>query len=178
LTARLVALAFDAAAPNELARFWAQALRWSIGRAGGAAVELVPTDATSFNLLFRPGAHEKVGQNRIHLDLTTSSLDDHLDTVAELLTIGATHIDIGQDPDDTHVVLADPEGNEFCIIEPSNRFLAGCPRLGESTATAPGASGVSSARRSDGRWSGTRTRRRRSRHPTAPDRRSPGAVLR
>ena len=56
--------------------------------------------------------------------------------MAELLAIGARHIDIGQDPSDTHVVLADPEGNEFCIIEPQNRFLAGCPRLGRSTATA------------------------------------------
>ena len=40
------------------------------------------------------------------------------------------HIDIGQDPNDDHVVLADPEGNELCIIDPSSRFLATCPRLG------------------------------------------------
>ena len=130
MTAQLVALAFDAMAPNELARFWAHALRWNIRRGRWRRVELVPTDATSFRLLFRPGAHQKVGQNRIHFDLTTTSLDDQNDTVAELLAIGATHIDIGQDPNDTHVVLADPEGNEFCIIEPSNRFLASCPRLG------------------------------------------------
>ena len=130
MTAQLVALAFDAMAPDELARFWAHALRWNVGEAGGGGIELVPTDATSFRLLFRPVAHQKVGQNRIHFDLTTTSLDDQNDTVAELLAIGATHIDIGQDPNDTHVVLADPEGNEFCIIEPSNRFLATCPRLG------------------------------------------------
>lgn len=40
------------------------------------------------------------------------------------------HIDIGQGPDEGQVVLADPEGNELCIIEPTNRFLADCPRLG------------------------------------------------
>ncbi|MGB8859157.1 MAG: VOC family protein, partial [Ilumatobacteraceae bacterium] len=68
--------------------------------------------------------------NRIHFDLTSTSLDDQTNTVAQLLAIGARHIDIGQDPGETHVVLADPEGNEFCIIEPDNRFLAGCPRLG------------------------------------------------
>jgi hypothetical protein len=130
MTAQLVALAFDAVAPNELARFWAHALRWNIREADGGPIELVPTDATSVHLLFRPVKHHKVGQNRIHVDLTTTSLDDQNDTVAELSAIGATHIDIGQDPDATHVVLADPEGNEFCIIEPSNRFLAGCPRLG------------------------------------------------
>jgi hypothetical protein len=81
-------------------------------------------------LLFRPRANEKAGQNRIHIDLTTTSLDDQNDTVAGLLAIGATHVDIGQDPNEAHVVLADPEGNEFCVIEPSNRFLANCPRLG------------------------------------------------
>jgi len=126
----LVALAFDAIAPNELARFWAHALRWRIREADGVGVELVPTDTTSFRLLFQPVAHAKVGQNRIHLDLTTTSVDDQKDTVAELLAIGARHIDIGQEPNDAHVVLADPEGNEFCIIEPYNRFLSSCPRLG------------------------------------------------
>jgi hypothetical protein len=130
MTARLVALAFDAMAPNELARFWAHALRWNVREPDSGPVDLVPTDATSFQLLFRPVEHQKVGQNRLHFDLTTTSLDDQNDTVAELLAIGATHVDIGQDPDDAHVVLADPEGNEFCIIEPSNRFLASCPRLG------------------------------------------------
>jgi hypothetical protein len=130
MTARLVALAVDAMAPEELARFWAHALRWDVRAADAIGVELIPTDATSFRLRFGPAASEKVGQNRIHFDLTTRSLDDQTNTVAQLLTIGASHIDIGQDPDDTHVVLADIEGNEFCIIEPDNRFLAGCPRLG------------------------------------------------
>ena len=130
MTAQLVALAFDAAAPTDLARFWAQALRWHIGEADGVGVELVPTDATSFSLLFQPGAHAKLGQNRIHFDLTTTSVDDQNDTVGELLAIGARHIDIGQGPDDAHVVLADPDSNEFCIIEPYSRFLASCPRLG------------------------------------------------
>ncbi len=130
MTVRLVALAFDALEPVELARFWAHSLRWQIREADELRVELVPTDDTSFDLLFRPVAHAKVGRNRIHFDLTTTSLDDQSDTVAELLAVGARHIDIGQDPDDAHVVLADPEGNEFCIIEPENRFLASCPRLG------------------------------------------------
>ena len=130
MTVQLVALAFNAIAPNELARFWAHALRWSIREAEGVDVELVPTDTTSFGVLFRAVPSEKVGQNRIHFDLTTTSLDGQHDTVAEILAIGGRHIDIGQDPNDTHVVLADPEGNEFCIIEPDNRFLASCPRLG------------------------------------------------
>jgi catechol 2,3-dioxygenase-like lactoylglutathione lyase family enzyme len=129
MAARLVALAFDAVAPEELARFWAEALGWEIGRREAGTVELVPTDVTSFGLLFRPGP-EKVGQNRIHFDLTTSSEDDQRRTVTDLVAIGGRHLDIGQSPEEPHVVLADPEGNELCIIEPWNRFLAGCPRLG------------------------------------------------
>jgi hypothetical protein len=130
MTAQLVALAFNAIAPNQMARFWARALRWDIREDGRFGVELAPTDATSFRVLILPAADEKVGQNRIHFDLTTTSAGDQTNTVAELLANGATHIDIGQDINDTHVVLADPEGNELCVIEPDNRFLAGCPRLG------------------------------------------------
>jgi Glyoxalase-like domain len=72
----------------------------------------------------------KAGQNRIHLDLTTTSLDNQHESVSKLVELGARHIDIGQSPDEPHVVLADPEGNEFCVIEPDNSFLAGCGRLG------------------------------------------------
>jgi hypothetical protein len=46
------------------------------------------------------------------------------------LSLGARHLDVGQGPDADHVVLADPEGNEFCVIEPGNSFLAGCGFLG------------------------------------------------
>ena len=127
---RLVALVLGASAPAELARFWARALRWSVGEPGGTDVALAPDDATSFGLSFRPVAIEKVGQNRIHFDLTSTSLDDQRHTVAELLSAGASHADVGQTPEDTHVVLADPEGNELCIIEPDNDFLSSCPRLG------------------------------------------------
>jgi Glyoxalase-like domain len=130
MTVRLVALALSATAPHDLSRFWAHGLRWNTHDVDGGAVELVPTDPTSFHLLVRPGAVEKSGQNRIHFDLSTTTLNDQTTTVAELLQKGGTHIDIGQDPAETHVVLADPEGNEFCVIEPTNRFLASCPRLG------------------------------------------------
>ena len=67
----------------------------------------------------------KVGPNRLHLDLTTTSLDDQRESAARLVELGGRHIDIGQRPEEDHVVLADPEGNEFCLIEPTNNFLAG-----------------------------------------------------
>ena len=134
MTVRLVTLALKAATSQQLGMFWAHALRWNTRDTDGADVVLVPTDPTSFDVLVRPGAGDKIGQNRIHFDLTTTSLDDHTATVAELLSIGSRHVDIGQDP--THVVLVDLEGNEFCIIEPGNRFLTGCPPPWGSTVTA------------------------------------------
>jgi predicted enzyme related to lactoylglutathione lyase len=130
MTARLVALCIDAQDPPGLARFWAEALRWEVDGETGGEVGLLPTDDTSFRVVFRPVRESKVGRNRIHLDLTTTSIDDQQGSVSRLIELGARHIDVGQSPDDTHVVLADPEGNELCLIEPENRFLATCARLG------------------------------------------------
>ena len=128
----LVAVVFDAVAPATLARFWAHALGWVVAEGSTGDVTIVPsaTDPTSFHVGFRPVEVAKTGRNPIHFDLTTTSLDDQRATVAELVALGARHVDVGQGPDATHVVLADPEGNELCVIEPGNRFLSSCPRLG------------------------------------------------
>ena len=133
MTSRLIALCFDANDPLELARFWAAALRWEIGDETVDVISLVPTDGTTFQIDFARVPEKKVGPNRLHLDLTTTSIDDQQDSVARFIELGARHIDIGQRPDEGHVVLADPEGNELCIIEPGNKFLAGCGRLGSIT---------------------------------------------
>jgi predicted enzyme related to lactoylglutathione lyase len=133
VTSRLVALCFDANDPVRLARFWADALHWEIGDESHHEIGLMPADGTSFRIRFLPVREEKAGKNRIHLDLTSTSIDDHDETVGRLVELGARHIDIGQGPDDRHVVLADPEGNEFCVIEPDNSFLADCGRLGSIT---------------------------------------------
>ena len=133
MTSRLVALCFDANDPLVLARFWAAALRWEIGEETADVISLVPTDGTRFQIDFARVPETKIGQNRLHLDLTTTSIDDQRESVARFIELGARHIDIGQRPDEGHVVLADPEGNELCIIEPGNKFLAGCGRLGSIT---------------------------------------------
>jgi len=130
VTSQLVALNIDANEPRRLAEFWAVALRWQVGDDG---VTAVPTDGTRLELSFAEVPEPKVGKNRIHLDLTSSSLEDQEATVGQLLALGAHLIDVGQAPEDEHVVLADPEGNELCVIEPGNRFLATCGRLGSIT---------------------------------------------
>jgi predicted enzyme related to lactoylglutathione lyase len=130
MTSRIISVTFDASDPVRLASFWATALRWDIDDSDEFEIDAVPTDETPFYIAFLPSSQEKMGQNRVHLDLTTSSLEDQHETVRQLIALGARHIDIGQGPGEPHVVLADPEGNEFCVIEPTNTFLASCGRLG------------------------------------------------
>jgi len=134
---RLVELCFDANDPLRLARFWAAALGWAIDEETPDKIDLMPTDGTRFTILFVAVPEQKAGKNRLHLDLTTTSIEDQQESVARLVELGARHIDIGQRPDEGHVVLADPEGNELCIIEPENSFLAGCERLGSITCDGP-----------------------------------------
>jgi Glyoxalase-like domain len=126
----LVALCVDAGDPLGLARFWAEALRWEVADEPADRVSIVPTDGTRFRMDVLPVATPKVGQNRHHLDLTTTSLDDQRESAAHLVELGGRHIDVGQRPEEGHIVLADPEGNELCLIEPDNEFLASCGRLG------------------------------------------------
>jgi len=125
----LLTVAFEAHDPVHLARFWAGVLgREVVEDAGGA---FLPGEDAQLSLRFVPGGAEKRGPNRMHLHLTSASLADQRQTVATALGLGACHLDVGQRPEEGHVVLADPEGNEFCVIEPGNAFLAGCGFLGE-----------------------------------------------
>jgi predicted enzyme related to lactoylglutathione lyase len=128
--ARLVALTFDANSPRRLARFWAGVLGWEMARDSSDGSALLPSDDTGFLLRFLPTEEAKSGPNQMHLDLTSTSLEDQQQTVARALELGARHIDVGQRPEEGHVVLADPEGNEFCVIEPGNSFLADCGFIG------------------------------------------------
>ena len=66
----------------------------------------------------------------MHFDLTSASIEHQQRSVELALSLGGRHFDVGQRGDEGHVVLADPEGNEFCVIEPGNTFLAGTPRIG------------------------------------------------
>src|SRR3954447_15836669 len=130
MTANLVALSFDANDPPRLARFWAGLLGWEQLEDRHGAMVLLPNDDTGFRIRFLPTQEQKAGQNHMHFDLTSTSLDDQQQTVTRALDLGARHIDVGQLPEEGHVVLADPEGNEFCVIEPGNTFLADCGFIG------------------------------------------------
>jgi hypothetical protein len=129
MTSQLLALSIDATAPERLARFWSALLGWE-PEEGGSGTVLVPGDDTGFLLRFLPAKEPKSGQNRAHFDLTSSSPQEQQRTVARALELGGRHTDVGQRPEETHVVLADPEGNEFCVIAAGNTFLAECGFVG------------------------------------------------
>ena len=132
MTANLVALTFDANDPAVLARFWAGVLgRELVDDPDDPDVfVLLPSDDTGFRIEFAPTQEPKTGPNQMHFDLTSASLEEQQATVARALELGGRHIDIGQGPDADHVVMADPEGNEFCVIEAGNNFLADTGLIG------------------------------------------------
>jgi hypothetical protein len=128
MASRLAALSIRATDPAGLARFWGGLLGW---QPGPADTELRPSDDTGFALRFLEARHPREGLNQVHLHLTSAAPQDQEQTVERALALGAVHLDVGQLPEEEHVVLADPEGNEFCVIEAGNSWLAGCGFLGE-----------------------------------------------
>jgi catechol 2,3-dioxygenase-like lactoylglutathione lyase family enzyme len=130
MTSRIAALCFDANDPLRLARFWSSVLGRELVEDPDDGIAILPSDGTGFRIEFFPTHDPKTVPNQMHFDLTSTSLEDQQATVARALALGGRHLDIGQRPDEDHVVLADPEGNEFCVIEPDNSFLADCGLIG------------------------------------------------
>jgi predicted enzyme related to lactoylglutathione lyase len=117
VTVRLQSIAIDSTDPRRIGRWWADALGWDgrVDEEGDFCVS--PPGSGATGLLFLRVPEPKSVKNRIHLDLRP---DDQAAEVARLERLGATRVDVGQggDPDVTWVVLADPEGNEFCVLRP------------------------------------------------------------
>ncbi|MFD5247064.1 VOC family protein [Amycolatopsis sp. NPDC058340] len=110
MVAHLVNLVFDSALPRDLAGFWGGLFSWD----------------APFEPAFRLEAGPKRGKNRLHLDLASRSPEHQAELVDRALSLGARHSDIGQGPPEEKrvpwVVLADPEGNEFCVLEPREQY--------------------------------------------------------
>ncbi|PSL56404.1 hypothetical protein B0I31_103153 [Saccharothrix carnea] len=109
----------DSADPAALGRFWAALLDRPI--TGEDADEVDVALGNGQELVFGLVADPKVVKNRVHLDLTSTSPDDQAAIVARAVELGAKPVDIGQG-DVPWVVLADPEGNEFCVLEQRDEY--------------------------------------------------------
>ena len=114
---RLHHIVFDTHDLPLLARFWTQALGWTILSERDAEIVIGPGENAPVGICFMPVSDAKTVKNRVHLDLTTSAADRDQE-IDRLLALGARHVDIGQTGAESWTVLADPEGNEFCVVRP------------------------------------------------------------
>ena len=102
----------DARDPAALGGWWRDALGWVVVNDDPDEFEIRPTADQLPGLLFASVPEPKTMKNRLHLDFRPDDRDAEVD---RLLAIGATRVDVGQG-DESWVVLADPEGNEFCVL--------------------------------------------------------------
>jgi Glyoxalase-like domain len=113
------------------ARWWAGVLDWQIIYEAEDEVVIVPRHITPESLRATPWEQvgpglvfvlvpeDKTVKNRLHMDLAPQLDDDQAAMVQSLIAAGATRVNVGQDENEvTWVVLADPEGNEFCVLSP------------------------------------------------------------
>jgi Glyoxalase-like domain len=107
----------DARDPVGLGRWWAEALGWVVVGDAADEFEIRPAPDQMPGLLFVPVAEGKASKNRLHPDFRPV---DQAAEVDRLLSLGARLVDVGQG-DASWVVLADPEGNEFCILSGRTR---------------------------------------------------------
>ena len=119
---RIQCLTIDCHDPKLLGEFWSQVLGWRVTHESESEVVLEPPAGSPLenvapDILFLKVPDKKVVKNRLHLDLRP---DDRDAEVARIKKLGAVEVEIGQsqDPNVTWVVLADPEGNEFCVLQP------------------------------------------------------------
>jgi catechol 2,3-dioxygenase-like lactoylglutathione lyase family enzyme len=129
MSSRLHALTIAAVDPARVADFWGDLLGRPVEDDRGRP-SVLPDNPAGFRLVFEQVSTPLAAPNRIHLHLTSESASQQ-ETVDRALALGGRHLDVGQLPDEDHVVLADPEGNAFCVIEAGNNFLAGTGFLGE-----------------------------------------------
>ena len=128
---RLHHIVVDAHDLPGLARFWTQALGWKVLSEREREIVIGTDENAPVGMCFMPVTDPKTVKNRVHLDLT-SSAQDRDQEIERLVALGARRVDIGQTGTESWTVLADPEGNEFCVIRPKETLI----RLGSAPAGA------------------------------------------
>lgn len=114
MASKFTELIVDAAEPSRIAAFWAAVLGWETISDDPEGVELADPSGARPSLVFVPVPEGKTVKNRLHIDVSPVGCDQDAE-VARVLGLGARRVDVGQG-EQTWVVLADPEGNEFCVL--------------------------------------------------------------
>lgn len=116
MPSKFTELIIDCAEPRRVAEFWAAVLGYAItADSNDHDVEITGGPGTLPTLLFTKVPEPKTVKNRLHIDVNATAGADQQSELARLLALGARHVDIGQG-EQTWYVLADPEGNEFCLL--------------------------------------------------------------
>lgn len=115
MTSKVAVMCVDATEPRRVADFWCQVLGWQIVEESAEGIAIAAPDGSwpSIDILAVPD--RKSVKNRLHLDLRADGVTTEAE-LQRLRELGARDVDVGQDPDVTWTVLADPEGNEFCLL--------------------------------------------------------------
>jgi catechol 2,3-dioxygenase-like lactoylglutathione lyase family enzyme len=114
MVSRFAQWTLDVRDVDRMAAFWSAALGYRIEWGGDGDAHLWPDDG-GLSVWLQPTTEPKTGKNRDHPDLVAVGGDVEAE-VARLLALGASRADVGQKGDESFTVLADPEGNEFCIL--------------------------------------------------------------
>jgi hypothetical protein len=115
MSCRFTELIIDAEDPHALAAFWQQVLAYDERDRGDDIVEIAGPPGTGPSLVFLRVPERKSLKNRLHIDVNATDRDQPAE-LERLLSLGARRVDIGQGDDVSWHVLADPEGNEFCLL--------------------------------------------------------------
>ncbi|MFE7397895.1 VOC family protein [Streptomyces sp. NPDC057557] len=103
-----------------LARFWCQVLDWKVLFEADDEIVIGADKSAVPGITFVPVPEKKTVKNRLHIDLAP---DDQAVEVERIIGLGARRVEIGQGADVSWVLLADPEGNEFCVLTPKNSLI-------------------------------------------------------
>lgn len=114
MASRFTELVVDSGDPHRIARFWAAVLDYKISEEDEESSAIEPPDGSRPLILFFKVPEGKTVKNRLHIDVNPLDRNQQ-EEVERLLELGATKIDIGQG-EQSWVVMADPEGNEFCVL--------------------------------------------------------------
>lgn len=132
MACRISELVLDAADPERLAAFWSEVLGYvELGREDDGSIEIGPPDAgfggPQPTLVISPSSDPRPAKLRLHIDVSATDRDQDAE-LERLLAVGARHADVGQSSEASWHVLADPEGNEFCLLRARLQPVSGAAR--------------------------------------------------
>ncbi|AOT04057.1 VOC family protein [Arthrobacter sp. U41] len=118
MPSKLAVITIDASRPRVVADFWCAVLGWQVVEEDSNIISIAPQDKTWPSIDIAAVPEGKTVKNRLHFDLRADGVSTS-EELERLLALGARRINVGQGPDVSWVVLADPEGNEFCLLSRS-----------------------------------------------------------